>query len=95
MITLPTSSVLLTEDELDYAFGGATAAGVFCSLTGLSFTIISAFDVVAIKKQLRKQTPDKDNILLTLDAYNSYMSTPYGAYLMIASTTLTVLGFIL
>ena len=94
MIAYPNSYVALSGDEIEYIEGGASTAGIAVSFAGCVLSIINAVSVVHIKQDLRKQEPDKDNVLLTLDAYNTYIQKPYGALMMVTGMALFVGGLI-
>ena len=95
MIQYPNSFAPISDEDIEYTVGGTSSAGAACSIAGFVFSMIAAFGVVAIKKDLRQQNPDKDNILLTLDAYNAYMEKPYGMLMTVSGMVLTIAGFIL
>jgi hypothetical protein len=95
MIQYPGSFASISDEEMEYTTGGATSVGLVCSLAATIVTLGTIFDVRAIKEDLRKQNPDKDNSLLTIDAYNVYMEKPYGLLMMISSTALACAGLIL
>lgn len=95
MIQYPSSFAPISDEEMEYTVGGTSSAGAACAVSGFVISMVAALDVLAIKKDLRQQNPDRDNLLLTVDAYNSYMEKPYGMLMMVSGMFLTVAGLIL
>lgn len=92
MLKYPVVYNALSSDEMTYTYGGATAIGAGCSALGLALGIINALQVGNIKRSLREESPDENNLSLTLQAENLYMSTPYGLFMTVVSAGLSILG---
>ena len=91
----PAQFAPLSDDEMVYTTGGDSNTRSLVTFTSLTLSVVNAICVVGIKRKLKPQYPDDGNIILTLRAFNAYMSTPYGLMMELASMGLLIGGLFL
>lgn len=89
----PEHYTCLSENEQVYTCGGDgndSPVAVACAIAGACLSMVSALQVLSIKKDLQEQYPEKNGFELIQQAHLAHMSKLSGLLLDVASVGLLI-----